>query len=131
MNIHIQNIGDCQKCALTFTSLFTSKAIKRFNITLTENPEHCDLLVIVGCLARTQLKFLTNFWKQMPQTHRVLLVGDCGSDLQDLFSFPKDQKIKNQAILFDDLKEVLPIDYHITGCPPNLNEIIDLFSTFF
>ena len=131
MNIHIQNIGDCQKCALTFTSLFTSKASKRFNITLTDNPENCDLLVIVGCLTKTQLKSLKNFWKEMPKNHRVLLIGNCGSDLQDIFTFPDEANMKNQAIIINDLREILPIDYHIKGCPPNLSEIIELFSTFF
>ena len=131
MNIHIQNIADCQKCALTFTSVFTSKAGKRFNITLTDDPEHCDLLVIVGCLTKTQLKPLKNFWKAMPKNHRTLLVGDCGSEIQALFSFPEDQNMKNQAIVFKDLKEVLPIDEHTKGCPPSLNDIIESLNNLF
>lgn len=131
MNIHIQNIGECQKCGLIISSLFNSKQGKKYNISLNDTPEECDLLIIAGCLARTQLKPLKNFWSNMPKDHRILLFGNCGTENQDLFSFPEEQKLKNQAILKEDLTEILPIDFNLEGCPPTLNDLTELINTFF
>ena len=128
MNVHLHNIGECQKCSMVFTSLFTSKLKPKININLTDDPKECDLLVIMGCLTRKQLKPLKEFWKNMPKEHRVLLIGDCGTENQGLFTFDKDLKLKNQAILKDDLTEIMPIDYNINGCPPKLSDIIEFFN---
>jgi len=128
MNIHIQEIGDCEKCATTFTSFLASKAAKNFNLRLTDKPEDCDLLVIIGVLSKTQKKPLLNFWKQMPKDHRILLFGNCGSEKQDLFSFPESSSLVNKAIVIEDLSELLPIDFHIEGCPPEINDLVEFFN---
>ena len=124
MNLHIQNIGECQKCGDVFSSLFSSQLKTNLRFNLTDNPEECDLLVLVGCLTKTQLKPLKRFWKNMPREHKVLLVGNCGTEKQDLFSL-KEQGMENKAIENIDITEVLPIDFNVEGCPPTLKEIIE------
>ena len=123
MNIHIKNIGECQKCGLTLTSFLSS--LSQFgikNIFLTDKASECDLLIIVGCLSKTQQQSLMDFWKKMPQNSRIFNFGDCGTEVQDLFNF-KNQNLKNQAIPKDDLSEILPIDYILEGCPPTLEAL--------
>ncbi len=126
MNIHIKNIGECQKCGFALSSFLnnTSKYGIR-NIQLTNNPKECDLLIIVGCLSSTQQQPLINFFKKMPpaKKHRILSLGNCGTYKQDLFSFPEDQNLENLAIPIQDLSEILPIDEIIEGCPPTPEEI--------
>lgn len=119
--IHIQNIGECEKCGLALTSYFSSSEFR--DGVLTDNPKECDLLIIVGCLTKKQLKPLMTFWKRMPYKHRILCFGNCGTLKQDLFTFTKEQHLKNLAIVKDDLSEVLPVDYVLEGCPPTTEQI--------
>lgn len=126
MNIHIKNIGECQKCGFVLSSLFNdaSKFGLR-HISLTNNPKECDLLIIVGCLSSTQQQPLIEFFKKMPpaKKHRILSLGDCGTLKQDLFSFPDDHNLENRAIPVKDLAGIIPIDDVIEGCPPTPEEI--------
>ena len=126
MNIHIKNIGECQKCGFVLSSLLNDPSkygIK--HIQLTNNPKECELLLLVGCLSTTQQQSLLNFFKKMPpaKNHRIVSIGNCGTPQQDLFTFPEDQKLENRAIPVQDLSEIIPIDDVIEGCPPTLEEI--------
>jgi Ni,Fe-hydrogenase III small subunit len=128
MNIHIKNIGDCQKCGFVLSSFLndTSKyGIRKFR--LTKNPKECDLLLIVGCLSTSQQKPLLDFFKKMPlaKNHRILSFGNCGTDQQDLFSFPEDQNLENRAIPIHDLSEILAIDEVVEGCPPKIEDFLE------
>lgn len=128
MKIHIFNVGDCQKCGVVLTSLLSELSkhgIK--NIQFTDSADVCDLLVIVGVLTKTQTKSLINYWKKMPKSHRILSIGNCGTDAQDLFNFKG--TLKNLAIPIDDLSEILPVDYVVEGCPPTLEELTGFFQT--
>ncbi|MHA1344535.1 MAG: hypothetical protein ACTSQG_11145 [Promethearchaeota archaeon] len=124
MNIHVQNIGECQKCSIALMNFLISDLNKnRFNFT--DDPTNCDVLIILGCLSKTQFQPLINFWKKMPRKHIIISFGYCGTGEQDLFSLKEDGFI-NQAIVKDDLAEILPIDYIIEGCPPTLEKIGNL-----
>jgi len=128
MNIHIFNVGDCQKCGVVLTSFLSELSNYRVkNIQFTDNAEICDLLVIVGVLTKTQVRPLLNFWKKMPKSHRILSIGNCGTDAQDLFNFKGN--LKNQAIPKDDLSEIVPVDFVVEGCPPTLEELTTFFQS--
>ncbi len=109
------------------TTFFTSSERKVRNIKFTDNPKICDLLIVVGTLTVSQLKPLINFWKSMPLNRKIVVFGNCGTEEQDLFSFKKEEGLKNQAILKKDLTEVLPVDLTIKGCPPSLTDLENLF----
>ena len=126
MNIHVKNLGECQKCGFVLTTLFNNPSKYGIrHMQLTNNPKECELLIIVGCLSSTQQKPLIEFFKKMPiaKNHRILSLGDCGTPKQSLFSFPEDQNLENRAIPIQDLSEILPIDDVIEGCPPTPEEI--------
>lgn len=127
MKIHIINTGSCGKCQVVLNSLLSelSKHGINNNIQFTDSADVCDLLVIVGVLTKTQTKPLINFWKKMPKSHRVLSIGNCGTDAQDLFNFKG--TFKNLAIPKDDLSEIIPVDYVVEGCPPTLEELTGFF----
>ncbi len=127
MKIHIHQLADCDKCGLTLTSFLISPDINLRNITFTDNPKICDLLIVVGCLTKKQLKPLVNFWKKMPLNRKIVVFGNCGTEEQDLFSFKKEEGLINLAIERKDLSEVLPVDKTIKGCPPSLSELEKLF----
>jgi len=131
MNIHIKNIGDCQKCSMVLSSFLSDPSkydIK--NIQLTHDPKDCDLLVIVGCLSSTQEQNLIDFFKKMPpaKDHRIISFGVCGSEKQDLFSFPENQNLQNRAIPKQNLADIIPIDEVIEGCPPKIEDFVKIIT---
>lgn len=127
MNVHIQNVGECQKCGLILTSFLCNLPTYNHKINLTDNPKECDLLIVVGCPIKTQMKPLLNFWRSMSFKHKILNFGNCGTETQDLFTL-KNQNLKNKALMFDDLSEALPIDFTLRGCPPTLSQLEDFFT---
>lgn len=126
MKIHIQNIGECQKCGLILSRFFGNISDYGLNLTFTDDPRECNILIIVGCLLRTQLNSLIQFWKEMPKNSQIISFGNCGSELQKLFNL-NNNELKNQTIYKDDLEEIIPIDNFIEGCPPELERLIEFF----
>ena len=63
----------------------------------------------------------------MPLNRKIIIFGNCGTPDQDLFSFKKEEHLINQAIVKNDLAELLPIDLAIKGCPPSLTDLENLF----
>lgn len=127
MKIHIHNIGECGKCGMSLSTYLSSSRFGLKGYSLTDSPEECDLLIITGCMAKSQEKRLMEFWKKMPRGHRILSFGNCGTYLQNLFKIEGNENIKNKAISKQDISEILPIDYILEGCPPNLDQITQFF----
>lgn len=109
------------------TSLLSKGHSNLESIQLTDKPENCDVLIITGVLSRTQLKSLLNFWKLVPPTCKIISLGDCGSNNQDLFSL-NNKDLVNKAIHVEDLAEIVPIDHLVKGCPPEENDLIEILT---
>jgi len=124
MKIFIHSIADCQKCGIILNNL-----IKDLKIKTTNNPKKSDLLVIVGCLLKNQEELLIGLWNNAINA-KVLLFGDCPIGNSE-FYFHKFNEIKNLAISEKKIEELIPIDYVLQGCPPNLEELTESIEEIF
>ena len=115
MKIHIQNMGDCQKCGLIFSDLLNH------DITFTDDPTKCELLVVLGCFTISQEENLFDFWKQATNA-KVLLLGDCPTGKEEIFTL-REQKLRNLALSERKIDDVLPVDFTIEGCPPSKEDL--------
>lgn len=127
----ILNVGDCGKCGLAFNSFILRMADKGIrNFSLTNNPEDCNCLIILGCVLTTQKENLIETWQKIKNPHIIINFGTCGTAEQKLFEV-EEKNLVNRAIETEDLADLIPIDYKIPGCPPdkieeNIREILRL-----
>jgi len=124
MKIFIHSIADCQKCGIILNNL-----IKDLKLKTTNNPKKSDLLIIVGCLLKNQEELLIDVWNNAINS-KVLLFGDCPIGKSELF-FHESNEIKNLAISEKKIEELIPIDYILQGCPPNLEELTESIEEIF
>jgi len=123
IKIYILNIGECNKCSFALTSFFFHNAKNDFKkISITNNPEDCDWLIITGCLLKIHKDKLLEIWQSIKKKHIIISFGDCGTEKQKIFEV-EGKNLKNLAIESNDLSELIPIDYIIEGCPPKENNI--------
>lgn len=120
MNIHIFNIGECGKCGSMLTTYFTSS---QYPFDFTDDPGSCDILLVTGCMLKTQHDALLDFWKQMPKNHKVVKIGNCSTEEECIFNLKEVSGLENQAIDKKDVAELIPIDEYIKGCPPELDDL--------
>ncbi|MFO8017639.1 MAG: hypothetical protein R6U96_03330 [Promethearchaeia archaeon] len=125
MNIHILNIGECGKCSSMLTSYLTSNP---YPFDFTDDPEKCDILLIVGCMLKVQRDPLMEFWKQMPKEHKIVKIGNCSTEEKSIFNLNWDSGLKNKAIDKDNIAERIPIDKYVKGCPPEIEEFQKCFN---
>lgn len=124
MKIFIHSIGDCGKCGIILDNLMKELKIKTIN-----NPKKSDLLIIVGCLLKNHEQSLIETWNNAINA-KVLLFGDCPIGISELF--PHEFKdMKNLAISEKKIDELIPVDYILKGCPPNLEELSEVIEQIF
>lgn len=116
MKIFIHSIGDCGKCGIILDDLMKDLKVKTIN-----NPKKSDLLIIVGCMLKKQEQLLIETWNNATNA-KVLLFGDCPIGISRLFPHEFND-MKNLAISERKIEELIPIDYILKGCPPNLEEL--------
>jgi Ni,Fe-hydrogenase III small subunit len=127
VKIYILNIGECNKCSLALGSFFLRMADIGFkNISITNNPEETNCLIITGCSLKSHKELLLEFWKKIENNLVIISFGDCGTVKQKIFRV-EGKNLKNLAIETNDLSELIPIDYIIEGCPPNDENVNKIF----
>ena len=124
MKIYIHSIGDCGKCGIILDNL-----MKELKIKTTNNPKRSDLLIIVGCLLKNQEQSLIEIWNNATNA-KVLLFGDCPIGISELFSY-QFKDMKNLAISAKKIEELIPVDYILEGCPPNLEVLSEVIKKIF
>ena len=124
MKIYIHSIGDCGKCGFILDNF-----IKELKIKTTSDPKKSDLLIIVGCLLKNQEESLVNTWNNAIKA-KVLLFGDCPIGNSEFFSH-EFTNMKNLAISEKMIEELIPADYILKGCPPNLMEVTESIQGIF
>lgn len=90
--------------------------MERFGSIPAYAPRQADLLIVSGYLSKKMLKRLLKIYNQMPEPKYVLALGDCtmsGGPYWDSYS---------NAI--EDLREYIPVDVFVPGCPPTPEAIL-------
>jgi Ni,Fe-hydrogenase III small subunit len=115
--IRVVDAGSCNGCELEINALSNAfYDIERFGIRLVASPRHADVLLVTGPVTRNMKEALERTYMAMPEPRWVVAVGDCAKD-GGCFA--------GSYACIGAVSEVIPVDLHIPGCPPNPTQLLE------
>jgi Ni,Fe-hydrogenase III small subunit len=103
--------GSCNGCELEIHALNNAfYDLERCGLRFVASPRHADVLFVTGVVTRNMREALERTWAATPAPKWVVAVGDCALN-GGLFA--------GSYACVGGLDAVLPVDLHITGCPPD------------
>jgi NADH-quinone oxidoreductase subunit B len=104
-------------CGIEFMATMASTYdLSRFGSErLGFTPRQCDLLMVMGTIAKKMGPVLKQVYLQMAEPRWVMAVGACASSggIFDTYS------------VLQGIDQILPVDVYVPGCPPRPEAIID------
>lgn len=104
-------------CGIEFMALMASHYdLARFGSErVSFTPRQCDLLMVIGTIAKKMAPVLRQVYLQMAEPRWVLAMGACASSggIFDTYS------------VLQGIDQVIPVDVYVPGCPPRPEAVID------
>jgi Ni,Fe-hydrogenase III small subunit len=109
--------GSCNGCELEIQALNNAYYdLERFGIRFVASPRHADVLLVTGPVTTNMREALQRTYQATPDPKWVVAVGDCARD-GGLFS--------GSYACVGGVAEVIPVDLHISGCPPSPMQLLE------
>ena len=106
-------------CGIEFMALMASHYdLARFGSErVSFSPRQCDLLMVIGTIAKKMGPILKQVYLQMAEPRWVLAMGACATSggIFDTYS------------VLQGIDQVIPVDVYVPGCPPRPEAILDGF----
>ena len=108
--------GSCNGCELEINALGNAYYdLERFGLHFVASPRHADVLLVTGPVTRNMAEALKRTYDAAPAPKWVVAVGDCAAD-GGCFA--------GSYAVVGGVSEVVPVDLHVPGCPPEPNRIL-------
>jgi len=123
-SFHIRQVdtGSCNACISEIIATTNPiYDIQRFGIDFVASPRHADAILVTGPVSKNMALALKKTYDAMPEPKFVITLGNCAKD-GGLF--------KDSYYVENGVSNILPVDAHVPGCPPNPTEIIKAILNF-
>jgi Ni,Fe-hydrogenase III small subunit len=108
--------GSCNGCELEIHALNNAfYDLERLGLRFVASPRHADVLTVTGPVTRNMREALLRTYNATPDPKWVVAIGTCAVDGGPF--------AKSYAVT-GGVKDVVPVDLHIRGCPPTPSEIL-------
>jgi Ni,Fe-hydrogenase III small subunit len=116
LSIREVDAGSCNGCELEIHALNNPiYDIERFGFRFVASPRHADVLLVTGPVTHNMREALLRTWHATPAPKWVVAAGDCACT-GGVFA--------GSYAVAGAVKDVLPVDLHIKGCPPTPSELL-------
>jgi Ni,Fe-hydrogenase III small subunit len=116
LSIREVDAGSCNGCELEIHALQNAfYDLERFGLRFVASPRHADVLLVTGPVTKNMREALERTYNATPDPKWVIAVGSCAAD-GGIFA--------GSYAVAGGVKDVVPVDLHIPGCPPPPIEIL-------
>jgi Ni,Fe-hydrogenase III small subunit len=111
LSIRQVDAGSCNGCELEIHALNNAfYDLERLGFHFVASPRHADVLMVTGPVTKNMREALKRTYNATPDPKWVIAVGACAAD-GGVFA--------GSYAVEGGVKDVVPVDLHIPGCPPN------------
>ena len=108
--------GSCNGCELEIHAISNPVYdVERFGLKFVASPRHADVLLVTGPVTWNMRQALERTYAATPSPKWVVALGDCAANC-GVFA--------GSYACAGAVKDVIPVDLHIPGCPPPPLEIL-------
>lgn len=108
--IRAVDAGSCNGCELEIHALNNAfYDLERFGLRFVASPRHADVLMVTGPVTKNMREALERTYNATPDPKWVVAVGACAAD-GGIFA--------GSYGVVGGVNAVIPVDLHISGCPP-------------
>lgn len=108
--------GSCNGCELEIHALNNAfYDLERLGLRFVASPRHADVLMVTGPVTKNMRQALLRTYNATPDPKWVVAVGTCAID-GGVFA--------DSYAVVGGVKDVVPVDLHIRGCPPSPIELL-------
>lgn len=116
LSIRHVDAGSCNGCELEVHALSNAfYDLERLGLRFVASPRHADVLTVTGPVTRNMREALLRTYNATPDPKWVIALGACALD-GGIFA--------GSYAIAGGVKDVVPVDLHIPGCPPTPTQIL-------
>src|SRR6266571_4901568 len=110
LSIREVDAGSCNGCELEIHALNNVfYDLERLGLRFVASPRRADVLLVTGPVTKNMREALERTYNATPDPKWVVAIGDCAAD-GGIFA--------GSYAVAGGVKDVIPVDLHIRGCPP-------------